>query len=97
MSPTREAMTGLASHIGLGDGEAEPLLQALLHHHSGVALERVDDGRVLADVVDRKAGQVDAPPDLVGKPAPVRNHVGERKAQRDRIKAECHVCKRVLY
>ena len=34
----------------LGDGEAEPLGQALLDDHLGVALDRVDDRRVLLDV-----------------------------------------------
>jgi hypothetical protein len=51
MPPTREATTGLAFHIGSVTVRANPLLQALLHHYSGVALERVDDGRVLVDVV----------------------------------------------
>ncbi len=45
---------------GLRDGQPEPLGQALLHHDRGVALERVDDRRVLLQVVHRQKSQVDA-------------------------------------
>ena len=35
----------------LGDGEPEPLDEALLHHHRRMALHPVDDDRVLTDVI----------------------------------------------
>ena len=48
----------------LGHGQAEPLLEALLHDHRRVALQRVDDRRVLLDVLHRQAGEVHPAADL---------------------------------
>ena len=42
----------------LGDGEPEPLDEALLHHHRRMALHPVDDDRVLIDVIHRNGHQV---------------------------------------
>ena len=44
----------------LGDGEAEALREALLHDDRRVALDRVDDRRVLAAVLHREAREVHA-------------------------------------
>ena len=59
---------------GLGDRQAEPLREALLHDHAGVPLERVDDRRVLLDVVHRQRAQVHSPADRRRQVVPRRAH-----------------------
>ena len=54
----------------LGDGEAEPLGDALLEDHVGAALDRVDHRSVFVDVVHRQAYQVGAAAALVAHPPP---------------------------
>ena len=53
-----------------GHREPEALLNALLHHDRGVALKRVDDGRVLIDVRHGKTGQLHPCAPLVRQRAP---------------------------
>ena len=45
-----------------GHGEAEAFVQALLHDHRGVALQRIDDRRILVDVDGRQRCEMDPPP-----------------------------------
>jgi hypothetical protein len=59
----------------LRHGKPEALRDALLHDHTRVPLERVDDDRVLLGVLHRKGRQVDAAAGLVG----------QRLAQGDRV------------
>ena len=61
----------------LGDGQPEPLDEALLHDEMGVALQRVDDDRVLVAVVHRNGREVDAPADLIGQVRPLCSALGE--------------------
>ena len=56
----RLATTGAALPHRLGDGEPEALGEALLHDDVGAALERVDDRRVLLDVLHRQQREVHA-------------------------------------
>jgi hypothetical protein len=59
---------------GFGDGEPEPLLETLLHHHRGMALEGVDHRRVLIGIVHRERDQVDSGPHRAGHPVIERTH-----------------------
>ena len=70
----------------LGDGQPEALGEALLHDDAGVALERVDDHRVLLDVVHRDADQLDAVADGVGELAPRRPTAGLVRRRRGRFR-----------
>ena len=64
----------------LGDREAEPFRQALLRDDVGAPLERVDDDRVLVEIVHRQQREVHAPPDAPRQLAPgrldLRQHLG---------------------
>ena len=55
----RLATTGAALPHRLGDRQPEALGQALLHDDVGAALERVDDHRVLLEVLHRQQREVD--------------------------------------
>ena len=46
----------------LGHGQPEPLSQALLHNDVGAALDGVDHGRVLLQILHRQTGQMDPVP-----------------------------------
>ena len=60
MPPTRAGDDRPRLPHRLGDGEPEALGEALLHDDVGASLDRVDDRRVLLDVVHRQAGEVHA-------------------------------------
>ena len=85
MPPMRLATTGAALPHRLGHREAEALGQALLHHHVRVALQGIDDRRVLIEVVHRQRRQVHPRSDIIGQamPAP-RERRRTRRRPRDR-------------
>ena len=69
MPPTRRRRPGALPHR-LGDRQPEALGEALLHDDVGAALQRVDDHRVLVDVLHRQQREVHAPADVARQVAP---------------------------
>ena len=70
MPPTRLASTGRAFHIASATRQPEPLGQTLLDNHVGAALDGVDHGPVLLQILHGQTGQMDPIPGRPGQRRP---------------------------